>query len=93
MNVYLIRQHHVCLYGEVLDSAVVVADSVLSAKRQLLSHLNNREDIQWDATMWAITRLGSNAKKPPDEFGNVVCMNVLSKLSLPPGNYGLKKNG
>ncbi len=90
MNVYLIRQQHTHLFGDVLDSAVVVADSIPSAQKTVLNYLKEKE-IVWDSSLWAITRLGNNAKRPPEPFDSVVCINVLNKAALPPGNYRMSK--
>jgi hypothetical protein len=89
-NVYLIRQDHTHLFGDALESAVVIAESVMAARKSLRTVLHKSLDtIIWDEGLWAITRLGNNAKYPPDPIGPVVCKTICSKYDLPPGNYGV----
>ena len=91
-NVYLVRQEHSYLYGDILDSAVIIADSVGSARKTLITYLQNSETpIIWDESMWAVTKLGNSAKQPPEPFSPIVCKNICYKDQLPQGNYALKK--
>ncbi len=92
MNVYLVRQESSHLYGDVLDSAVIIAESVKSACSMLNRYLRNSEmEIMWDDSLWAVTRLGHGAKRPPAPYSSIVCTHMCSKDSLPPGNYMMRK--
>lgn len=91
-NIYLVRQEHTHLFGDTLVSAVVIAESERDARSILTSDLNDTIDpITWDESMWAVTRLGNNAKIPPSPFKQVVCKDICCKDQLPSGNYAQRK--
>lgn len=92
-NVYLIRQDHSHLYGDILTNAVVIADSIQEAKHALAEHLKARvEPVTWDAGLWVVFKIGNNGKLPSrEEEYAVVCADVQTRDGLPPGNYTPRK--
>lgn len=85
-NIYVIRQDSAHLYGDILDTAVVVAESVKEARQLLSKSLHAAfNPLTWDQSGWAIFKVGNNGKVPSSDA--VLCMNTQYRPGLPPGNY------
>jgi hypothetical protein len=91
-NVYLVRQDTEHLYGEYLESAVVIAESVHQARlitQQAVKEASdyNKEDIAYYPDRVMVDKIGNNGKLPDKSVPSVCCMRFGCNNYMPAGDY------